>query len=165
MLFHARMVCLQVCLARLNEKSRNSTMSRNGLPLLRRLCASIVFPRRTAVLLVAVGLVMTSPMLGASQETSATTVTIMNIDKNKGIVTVRNDATGTQRDFNIETAEELQSLKVGQILSVPAVQPRSSESDPPTKASKDQPDEAGCYERCRRTGSAILECLYWCANR
>ena len=110
-------------------------------------------------------LVCCTPILGVSEETPAPTVTITDVHISQRIVTVRNDATGAQESFHIETAQELQSLKVGQILTAPAVQPRSSQNAPPTKADKDQQGGGGCYEQCRRAGSAILECLYWCANR
>ena len=69
-------------------------------------------------------LVCCTPILGVSEETPAPTVTITDVHISQRIVTVRNDATGAQESFHIETAQELQSLKVGQILTAPAVQPQ-----------------------------------------
>lgn len=100
------------------------------------------------------------------QTWAADTASIISVDKDKGVVTIRNNQTGQSDQIKIESADELQSLKVGTELPKPDVvdvQTRAAQS-PHTMSGKTP--EQSCYQRCMTSpGTTIAQCMYWCGTR
>jgi hypothetical protein len=97
---------------------------------------------------------------------AADTATIINVDKDKGLVTIRNNQTGQSDQIKIESTDELQSLKIGALLPKPDdldVQTRSSQGPP--RVSGKGPDQM-CIQNCMNApGTTTAQCLYWCKTR
>jgi hypothetical protein len=100
------------------------------------------------------------------QTWAADTASIISVDKDKGVVTIRNNQTGQSDQIKIESVDELQSLKVGTELPKPDVvdvQTRAAQS-PHTMSGKTP--EQSCYQRCMTSpGTTIAQCMYWCGTR